>query len=181
VLTIAQKKAAVAELRDKFARAKGIFVADYSGLDVEAVNQLRRNLRTEGEGEYEYRVHKNTLMRRAAMGSEVESIVEYFSGPTALAISYGDPAGLAKALVKYAKENQAFELRGGLFEGRPIGTGEVETLATLPSLDQIRAKLVGLIQAPAQKIAMVLCAPAGQLARLVEARRAAMKESEDEA
>ena len=181
MLTIAQKKAAVAELRDKFARAKGIFVADYSGLDVEAVNQLRRNLRTEGEGEYEYRVHKNTLMRRAAKGSEVESIVEYFSGPTALAISYGDPVGLAKTLVKYAKENQAFELRGGLLEGRPIGSGEVETLATLPSLDQIRAKLLGLIQAPAQKIAMVLCAPAGQLARLVEARRAAMKESEDEA
>ena len=120
-------------------------------------------------------------MRRAAEGSEVESIVEYFTGPTALAFSYGDPAGLAKALVSYAKENQAFELRGGLLDGRVIDKSEVETLATLPSLDQIRAKLVGLIQAPAQKIAMVLCAPAGQLARVVEARRAAMKESGDEA
>jgi large subunit ribosomal protein L10 len=179
VLTIAKKKEAVAELREKFERAKGIFVADYSGLDVEAVNQLRRNLRVEGEGDYEYRVHKNTLMRRAAEGSEVESIVEYFAGPTALAISYGAPVGLARALVNYAKENQAFELRGGLLDGRSIDTGEVETLATLPSLDQIRAKLVGLIQAPAQKIAMVLCAPAGQLARVVEARRAAMKESGD--
>ena len=179
MLTIAQKKEAVVELRDKFARAKGIFVADYSGLDVEAVNQLRRKLRTEGEGDFEYRVHKNTLMRRAAEGSEVEPIVEYFVGPTALAVSYGDPAGLAKALVSYAKENQAFELRGGLLDGRPIDTGEVETLATLPSLDQIRAKLVGLIQAPAQKIAMVLCAPAGQLARVIEARRAAMEESGD--
>ena len=181
MLTIAQKKEAVSELRDKFARAKGIFVADYSGLDVEAVNQLRRNLRAEGEGDYEYRVHKNTMMRRAAEGLEVESIVEYFAGPTALAFSYGDPAGLAKALVSYAKDNQAFELRGALLDGRAIDTGEVETLATLPSLDQIRAKLVGLIQAPAQKIAMVLCAPAGQLARVVEARRAAMKESGDEA
>ncbi len=83
--------------------------------------------------------------------------------------------------MNYAKENQAFELRGGLLDGRPIDTGEVETLATLPSLDQIRAKLVGLIQAPAQKIAMVLCAPAGQLARVVEARRAAMEESGGEA
>jgi large subunit ribosomal protein L10 len=179
VLTIAQKKEAVAELREKFGRAKGIFVADYSGLDVEAVNELRRSLRTEGEGDYEYRVHKNTLMRRAATDSDVESIVEYFVGPTALAISYGDPAGLAKALVGYAKQHEAFELRGGLLEGRAIDTAEVQTLATLPSLDQIRAQLVGLIQAPAQKIAMVLAAPAGQLARVVEARRAAMEESGD--
>jgi large subunit ribosomal protein L10 len=177
VLTIARKKEAVAELREKFSRAKGIFVADYSGLDVEAVNQLRRKLRDEGRGEYEYRVHKNTLMRRAAEGSDVESIAEYFVGPTALAISYGDPAGLARALVNYAKEHEVFELRGGLLDGRPIGTSEVETLATLPSLDQIRARLVGLIQAPAQKIAMVLCAPAGQLARVIEARRAAIEES----
>jgi large subunit ribosomal protein L10 len=181
VLTLAEKKEAVAELRDKFARAKGIFVADYSGLDVEAVNQLRRGLRGEGDGGYEYRVNKNTLMRRAAEGSDVESIVEYFVGPTALAISYDDPAGLAKALVNYAKEHEAFELRGGLLEGRAIDTNEVEFLATLPSLDQIRAKLAGLIQAPAQKIAMVLCAPAGQLARVVEARRAAMEESGGEA
>jgi large subunit ribosomal protein L10 len=181
VLTPAEKKEAVAELRDKFARAKGIFVADYSGLDVEAVNRLRRNLRDEGDGDYEYRVNKNTLMRRAAEGSDVESIVEYFVGPTALAISYGDPVGLARALVNYAKEYQAFELRGGLLEGRAIDTNGVEILATLPSLDQIRAKLAGLIQAPAQKIAMVLCAPAGQLARVVEARRAAMEESGGEA
>jgi len=181
VLTSAEKKEAVAELRDKFARAKGIFVADYSGLDVEAVNQLRRNLRDEGDGDYEYRVNKNTLMRRAAEGSDVESIVEYFVGPTALAISYGDPVGLARALVNYAKEYQAFELRGGLLEGRAIDTSGVEILATLPSLDQIRANLAGLIQAPAQKIAMVLCAPAGQLARVVEARRAAMEESGGEA
>jgi len=181
VLTVAQKKEAVAELRDKFVRAKGIFVADYSGLDVEAVNQLRRSLLEEGGGDYEYRVHKNTLMRRAAEGSDVASIAEYFVGPTALAISYGDPARLAKTLVNYAKEHQVFELRGGLLDGRPIDTREVETLATLPSLDQIRAKLVGLIQAPAQKIAMVLCAPAGQLARVIEARRAAIEESGGEA
>ena len=120
MLTIAQKKEAVEELREKFTRAKGIFVADYSGLDVEAVNQLRRSLRAEGQGDNEYRVHKNTLMRRAAEGSEVESIAEHFAGPTALAISYGDPAGLAKALVNYAKEHEAFELRGGLLDGRAI-------------------------------------------------------------
>jgi large subunit ribosomal protein L10 len=179
VLTLTQKKEAVEELRERFSRAKVIFVADYSGLDVEAVNRLRRSLRAEGEGDYEYRVHKNTLMRRAAEGSEVESIVDYFNGPTALAISYGDPVGLAKALVSYAKENQAFELRGGLLDGRPIDTAGVETLATLPSLDGIRAKLVGLLQAPAQKIAMVLSAPAGQLARVIAARQAAMEESGD--
>lgn len=181
MLTIAQKKEAVAELRDKFARANGVFIADYCGLNVDTVNELRRKLRSEGLGEYEYRVVKNTLMRRAAEGSDMGAISEQFVGPTALAISYGDTAKLAKFLVNYAKQHEAFELRCGVLDGRAIDKGEIEALATLPSLDQIQAKLVGLIQAAAQKLAMLVGAPASQLARVIDARRAAMEDSGGEA
>lgn len=177
MLTYAQKQQAVADFKEKFSRAKSVFVADYRGLDVDAVNTLRSRLRTEGQGEFEYHVVKNTLLRRAAEGSAAEAITPHFEGPTAIAISYGDPVGLAKTLVDYAKGHEAFELRAGLLEGRAIDSGEIATLATLPSLDQLRAKLVGLIQAPAQKIAAVLAAPGTQVARVVEARRAQLEDS----
>ncbi len=177
MLTFAQKQETVAELKDKLGRATSVFVADYRGLDVEAVNRLRSVLRSQGEGDYEYRVIKNTLLRRAVAGSEVEAIAEHFQGPTALALSFGDPVALAKALVDYAKDHQAFEVRAGFLDGRAIDRGEIATLATLPTLDALRGRLVGLIQAPAQKIAAVLQAPGTQLARVLEARRAQLEES----
>ena len=81
-------------------------------------------------------------------------------------------------LVDYAKENEQFKLKGGFIDGRALGAAEIATLATLPSLDELRGKLVGLLQAPAQKLAALLAAPAGQLARVVEARRGKLAESE---
>ncbi len=177
MLTLAEKQQEVSELREKFARATSVFLVDYRGLDVHAVNRLRTRLRTGGSGQYEYRVVKNTLLRRAAEGSAVAVMSEHFQGPTAVAISYGDPVALAKTLVDYAKDHEALELRAGFLDGRLLGKGEIATLATLPSLEQLRGRLAGLIQAPAQKIAAVLAAPGGQLARLVEARRAKLAES----
>jgi large subunit ribosomal protein L10 len=171
VLTYAQKQEQVARLKDKFTRATSVIVADYRGLNVEAVNKLRSRIRQDGQGDYEYYVTKNTLLRRATEGSDVAVLNEHFQGPTAVAFAYGDPVGLAKCLVDYAKEHEAFELRAGFMEGRAIDRAEIATLATLPSLDELRGKLVGLLQAPAQKIAAVLAAPGGQLARVVEARR----------
>jgi large subunit ribosomal protein L10 len=179
MLTFAQKEEAVAELKDRFRRAKSVFVADYRGLGVQEVNQLRAKLHIEGGGDYEYRVVKNSLLRRAAEGSGVAELAEHFVGPTALAFSYGDPVSLAKSLVDYAKDHEAFELRAGLLDGRAIDSGEIATLAKLPSLDQLRGNLVGLLVAPAQKIAAVLAAPGAQLARLSEARRASLEESGD--
>lgn len=172
MLTYTQKQEQVSRLKEKFARATSVIVADYRGLDVEAVNKLRSRIRQDGQGDYEYYVTKNTLLRRAVEGSEVEVLNPHFQGPTAIAISFGDPVGLAKCLVDYAKDHQALELRAGFLDGRAIDREEIATLATLPGLDELRGKLVGLIQAPAQKIASVLAAPGGQLARLVEARRA---------
>ena len=176
MLTRTQKEEAITELRDKFGRAEGVFVADYRGLSVQDVNDLRSKLHA-SEAACEYQVAKNTLLRRAVAESAADCLVEHFQGPTAVAFSFGDPVGLAKVLVDYGKEREAFELKGGLLEGRAIDRGEIATLATLPSLEALRAKLVGLIQAPAQRLATVLAAPGSQLARAIEARRAQLDES----
>lgn len=175
MLTRAQKEAAVDELRDRFGRATGVFVADYRGLSVDQVNLLRVKLRALGD-DYEYQVAKNSLLLRATEGAGASVLADHFKGPTAVAFSYSEPVGLAKALVEYAEENEAFELKGGFMDGQPLDTSEIATLATLPSLDGLRGKLVGLLQAPAQKIAAVLQAPAGQLARITDARRAQLEE-----
>ena len=168
MLTRAQKEAQVTELKEQFGRATAVIVADYRGIDVPAANLLRNKLR---EGQFAYRVAKNTLLRLASEGTHVELVRAKFEGPTAIAISFGDPAGLAKTLVDYAKEHEAFEIRGGMVDGKALDTAEIDKLATLPSLDQLRGKLVGLLQAPATKLAGVLQAPAGQLARLMVARK----------
>ena len=170
MLTRAQKEDQISLLKDKFSRAKCIYVVDYLGLDVDSVNQLRRRIRENEAGEYEYRVTKNTVLRLAAEGSDVAGIAEHFQGPTAIALSYGDPAGLAKIMADFAKDREAFEVKGGLLDGAPVSSEEIATLATLPSLDELRAMLIGLIQAPASKIARLLCEPGAQLARLLDAR-----------
>jgi large subunit ribosomal protein L10 len=176
MFTRAQKEEQVAELREKFARATTLIVADYRGIDVRSISELRGRLKAEESGAWEYRVTKNTLLRRAAEGSDVEAIADRFEGPTAIALSYGDSIGLAQILVAFAKEHELFEIKGGLLEGRVVDSDEIVKLATLPSLDELRAKIVGLVQAPAQKMVQVLSAPAAQLARVVDARRAKLEE-----
>ncbi len=177
MLTRTQKEQQVDVLRDKFARATTVFVADYRGLTVDGVNRLRSKLRGEGEnGLVEYQVVKNSVLRLAAAESPLDCLQDHFNGPTAIAISYGDPAAVAKVLVDYAKENEVFELKGAYLDGRALDDGEIKTLATLPSLDELRGKLVGLLVAPASKLARLMKEPGGQLARLVEARRNALGE-----
>jgi large subunit ribosomal protein L10 len=170
VLSRAQKEEQVAELKEKFGRATCVYVADYRGLDVEALNQLRRRVRREGGGAWEYRVTKNTVLRRAAEGSDVAGIAAHFQGPTAIAVSYGDPVGLAKLLDEFARNHESFALKGGVLEGAPIDSGQIATLATLPGLDELRARLAGLLLAPATKLARLLNEPGAQLARLFDAR-----------
>ena len=172
MLTRQQKESQVTELRDKFARAESVIVVDYRGIDVQSVNLLRGKLRSEEEaGSFEYRVTKNTLLRRAVASTEAEALEKSFEGPTGVAFAYSEPVRLAKILVDYAKDHEAFELKAGFLDGRTIDTAEIETLATLPSLDELRSQFVGLLQAPATKLAQIIQAPAAQLARLVEARR----------
>jgi large subunit ribosomal protein L10 len=170
VLTRAQKEEQVADLKERFARASSIYLADFRGLDVQSVNQLRRRIRRDGEGSFEYCVTKNSLLRRAAADSPVAQVAAHFEGPTAIALSYGDPVGLARILSDFARDHDVFRLKGGVVEGRALAPREIAELATLPSLEALRGKLVGLLQAPAARLMRLLLAPGGQLARLLDAR-----------
>jgi large subunit ribosomal protein L10 len=170
VLTRTQKEEQVADLKGKFGRASCVYVAGFRGLDVESANALRRRLHTEGEGDYEYRVVKNCVLRLAAGDTPIADIVEHFQGPTAIAISYGDPVGLAKVLSDFSKENKSFDLRAGVLDGNAVDAEQIATVAKLPSLDQLRGMIIGLIQAPATKLVRLLSEPGGQLARVVSAR-----------
>lgn len=170
MLTRAQKEQQIQEFRDKFSRATCVYLADYRGVDVESVNALRRRIRSEGSGAYEYRVVKNTVLRRAADDTGVAGAAEHFRGPTVVALSYGDPAGLAKILVDFEKEQETFSIKGGVLEGVAVKQAEIAKLATLPSLDELRSVIVGLIQAPATKLVRVVSEPGAQIARVLAAR-----------
>ena len=176
MLTREQKTEAVSELSEKFSRATSVFVADYRGLSVEEVRELRGKIRGESAEDFEYQVAKNSLLSLAAEGQDAEVLRPHFNGPTAVAFSYGDPVGLAKILVKFAKDNEVFEIKGGVLDGKALDQGDVAHLATLPNLLELRGKLVGLLQAPAVKLARLLNEPGGQLARLVAARKDALEE-----
>lgn len=170
MLSRAQKQEQAEEIKDKFSRATCVYLADYRGIDVESVNRLRRRIRAEGAGDFEYRVVKNTVIQRAAAETDMAGISGHFEGPTAVAISYGDPVGLAKILADFADEHDVFEIKAGLLEGTPIEADEIRKLASLPSLDALRGKIVGLLVAPATKIARVVSEPGAQLARVLAAR-----------
>jgi large subunit ribosomal protein L10 len=171
LLTRAQKREHVTELKRKLKKAMCVYVADYRGLDVPSVNALRARIRSEGQGQYEYRVAKNTLLRRASAGTDVAKIVEHLEGPTAIALGFDDPVGLAKILSEFAKDHEVFELKAGVLDGDAVTPTEIGVLATLPSLDALRSQLIGLIQAPATKLARLVAEPGAGLARLIEARR----------
>jgi large subunit ribosomal protein L10 len=170
VLTRAQKEDQITDLREKFTRASCVYLADYRGIDVQAATALRRQIRTAGGGEFEYRVTKNCVLRLAASDTPVENIASHFQGPTAIALSFGDPVGLAKVLTDFAKDHEVFDLKAGVLEGRAVDADEIAKLAMLPSLDQLRGMIIGLIQAPATKLARLIAEPGGQIARVLAAR-----------
>lgn len=176
MLTRQQKEEQVAELQDKFARATSVFVADYSGLSVVQIEALRIGLRKAEASESEFRVAKNSVLRLASEGGPAEGLKDHFTGTTSIAMSFGEPVALAKTLVDYAKDNEAFEIRSGMLDGQVLEPREISNLATLPSLDELRGKIVGLLQAPAGKLARLLNEPAGQMARIIAARKAALEE-----
>ena len=177
MLTRTQKEEQVAELNEKLSRAKSVYVANYRGLDVAAANKLRQRIRKEGAGDFEYRVAKNSVLRRAVVDLDVAGLANYFEGPTAVAISFSDPVGLAKVLSDFAKDHEVFELKGGVVDGEFIDTAQIAALAKLPSMDELRGMTIGLLQASATKLVRLIGEPGAQLARLVEARRAQQEES----
>ena len=161
----AQKQQLVTTLQQDLAGSACIVVTHQTGMSVAEATQLRRQMREAGAG---YRVTKNRLAKRALEGTEFSALVPLFSGPTAVAYSR-DPIAAAKAVVAFANRNNKLSIVGGGLPGQALDAAGVQALATLPSLDELRGKIIGLIQAPATKLAGLLQAPAGQLARVLSA------------
>lgn len=161
-----QKEELVSSLNGVFASASLVVVTRPLGLTVAESTDLRRQMLELGAS---FKVTKNRLTRLALKGTKFEPLSDLFVGPTAIAFSE-DPIAAAKVAVKFAGENDKFEIiGGGLFEDVLDNAG-IQTLAKLPSLDELRGKIVGMLNTPATRIAGVLQAPGGQLARVMQAR-----------
>ncbi len=161
----AEKKAAVATLNEAFKATNVVVVAHYSGLTVAQMQTLRKQMKLAGAS---VKVAKNRLAKIALEGTDVASIASLLKGPTVIAFS-GDPVAAPKVAVDFAKANERFVILGGSMGKTALDSNGVKALASLPSLDELRAKIVGLVQAPATKIAQVINAPAAKVARVVQA------------
>jgi large subunit ribosomal protein L10 len=161
----AAKTEVVSSLGEVFKTTKVVVVAHNSGLTVAQMQTLRRQMKQAGAS---VKVAKNRLAKIALDGSEVASIAPLMKGPTVIAFS-GDPVAAPKVAVDFAKTNERFIILGGAMGATALDPNGVKALAALPSLDELRAKIVGLIQAPATKIAQLVTAPAAKVARVVQA------------
>ena len=160
-----QKEELVATLNKTFDETEMVVVTHYSGLTVAEISDLRDRIREAGA---KFKVTKNRLTRLALKNTKFEGISNLFIGPTAIAYS-NDPVAAAKISVEFATENNKLIVIGGALGSDILDADGVKALATLPSLDELRGKIVGLLQAPASKIAQVLQAPGGQVARVISA------------
>jgi large subunit ribosomal protein L10 len=163
------KERLVAELTERLKSTDTLLVADYRGLTMPQIDELRTKLLEHGA---RFAVVKNTLTRRAAEAAGSDSLLALLEGPTAIAFleSDGDPVAVAKALVDTARETRVLELRGGMLEGRPVEPGEIESLAKLPPLDILRAQVLGAVTAPLTGILALFTAPLQDLYGLIDAR-----------
>ncbi len=163
-VTRAKKKEQVEKLSGELKNVKSVIVATYTKQTVAQDFELRKALRTSGA---KYRVVKNTLAERAGKGTKVEEALKNLTGVTSIAYTEGDPVALAKALSKYAKDNPEFTFKAGVVEGRVITVKEIESLATMPSKEEIYAKLLFMLNAPAQRLATAIGAVGRNLAVVV--------------
>ena len=160
-----QKEKLVAALHQSLSDTVCVVITHQTGLTVAQVTELRRQMRAAGAS---FKVTKNRLARLALAGTKFERLSPMFTGPTAIAFSR-DPVAAAKVAVEFANKNDKLRIVGGSLGERQLDAEGVKSLATMPSLDQLRAKLIGLLQTPAGRIAAVLQAPGGQLARVLSA------------
>lgn len=164
----AEKESMVASLHQTFEDVSIVVVTHYSGLTVAEMGELRDQMREAGAV---FKVTKNRLTRLALEGTKYQSLEEMFTGPTAIAYSV-DPVAAAKAAVNFSETNNKLIVLGGALGDEQLDVNAVKSLASLPSLEELRAKIVGMISTPATRIAVVLQAPAGQVARVLGARGA---------
>jgi len=161
-----EKKEFVQKLKDEIDTSSSVIVAHYSGLTVEESEQLRSEMRQNGA---KFKVTKNRLTKLALEQTQFKDIADLFSGPTAIAYS-DDPVAPAKVAVSFEKKLENFKIIGGGYDGSKMDLAKINFLASLPSMDELRGKIVGLVSAPAQKIALIMKEPAGQISRLVSSQ-----------
>jgi len=147
-----QKSELLSTMNEDFKSASLVVVTHYVGLTVAEMSELRNKVREAGA---KFRVTKNRITRLALAGTQYEQLADLMVGPTAISYSV-DPVAAAKAVVEFAKKNDKLVIRGGIMNGKVLSVAEVTALGELPSMDQLRGKLVGLVQAPAAQIARVL-------------------------
>lgn len=163
-----QNEVTIDSLKQSFSGAAATFLVHYQGCTCEEMTKLRRNLKPAGAS---LAVVKNTLAKRAVAGTAAEGLAEYLSGPTAIVWSKEDPIAPAKIISDFAKSQEKFVIRAGYVEGGVIGEAQVKVLASMPSKEQIFAKLLALINTPATRLLQTINAPAATLVRLLAAVR----------
>jgi len=160
-----QKEEQVASLKRTFEVSEIVLATHYSGMTMQEMTELRRRMLEAGAS---FKVTKNRLTRLALQNTDFESLMDLITGPIALAYS-DDPVAVAKTTVNFSKDNEKLVILGGVFNGQSLDIDGVKSLAKLPSLDELRGKIVGMINTPATRIVGVLSAPSVQLARLFNA------------
>ncbi len=161
-----QKGAMVARLAENFSRASIALVSEYKGMTAGESDDMRRRIRA---ARGEFRVAKNTLLRRALKDTKFSALEEQLGGPVGLIVSYADPIELAKTVISFKDFGDKFKLRGGVLEGKPLTAEEISAMAALPPREVIFAQLLGLLQAPATRLARLLNEPGSAMARVVDA------------
>ena len=166
-----QKEALVSDMRQRLESSTLVVVARQSGLTVDEVTKLRRDMRAVSA---EFKVLKNTLAQIAVKGTKLDGLTGMLTGPTVLAYSVDpisvDPIAAAKALVTFSNKNDKIKVVGACLDGKVLNEAEVKALATLPSLDELRGKLVAIISTPATRLAILLKEPAARVARVLAAK-----------
>lgn len=169
-----EKEATLSKWVVKFKGFQAMVLTNYRGLNVEQMNHLRRRLREE---RISYHVVKNTLMRLASKGTDLEKLDQYFEGPTAVAISYGDPVPMAKILSEFIKTQPSLEIKVGFIQGKVVSPEEVKGLANMPSREVLFAQVLGGIQGPAHQLTTVLSQALQQVLGIIQARADQLSES----
>ena len=161
-----KKKKYIEEMKSFFQKTSSIFVTHYQGLTVKQIDELRSEMRKHG---ILFKITKNRITKLALEGSKFKKLENLFTGPTAVAFSE-DAITSAKILTKFAKKNTSLKIIGGIMEEEPLSLEDVAKIATLPTLDEARAKITGILTAPAQKIISILLAPGSKIAILALAK-----------
>ena len=161
-----QKKSYIDEVKDFFNKNSSVLVTHYKGLNVKQIDELRSELRKNG---IKFKITKNRITKIALKDSPCKELEKYFKGPTAAAMS-SDPITSAKILTKFAKSNKNLKIVAGFMDGKVLDQKEVAIIAALPTLEEARAKIVGILASPAQKLLSILLAPGSKIANLTRAK-----------